>query len=206
MLSAELHYTSWRHALAEAGVTMTHEQFWETFGQRNEEILRRFLGPDAEPALLARVADRKERAYRELAAERAALAPGAEAWLQEAARRGIRHAIASSTPRENVEVVLGRLGIRDRFAAVCAAEDVERGKPAPDIFLAAARALGCTPADCLVVEDAPAGVAAAKAADMRCLAVASGHPPERLAEADLVVASLAERSPAAVLAALYAEG
>jgi mannitol-1-/sugar-/sorbitol-6-phosphatase len=72
------------------------------------------------------------------------------------------------------------------------ADDVRRGKPDPEGYLCAAALLGADPARCLVVEDAPAGIAAARAAGARTVGVATTHEPEELAEADLVVASLAE--------------
>ena len=91
-----------------------------------------------------------------------------------------------------MRLVLESLGLREAFAALVAEEDVTRGKPDPEGFLLAAERLGVAPARCLVVEDAPEGVRAAKAAGMRCLAVATTRPPPMLAEADLVLPSLAD--------------
>jgi mannitol-1-/sugar-/sorbitol-6-/2-deoxyglucose-6-phosphatase len=107
-------------------------------------------------------------------------------------RLGLRLAIASSSPERLIDAVCARLGLD--IEVRCSALDEPNGKPAPDVYLAAARRLGLSPARCLAVEDSPAGVLAAKAAGMRCLAVPdpllAGDP--RYRQADLVLSSLIE--------------
>jgi HAD superfamily hydrolase (TIGR01509 family) len=100
-------------------------------------------------------------------------------------------AIASSSPMKLIDAVCERLGLDD-IAVRCSAFDVARGKPAPDVYLAAARALGAVPACCLAVEDSPNGVLAAKAAGMRCVAVPDPllAGDWRYGEADLILSSL----------------
>ena len=109
---------------------------------------------------------------------------------------GFRQAIGSSAPRANLELILDRTGIRDYLDAVVASEDTTRGKPDPQVFLVAAQRLGVEPGKCVVFEDAVAGVQAARAGGMRCIAVSFvGHHPEealRQAGADRVVKTLAE--------------
>jgi beta-phosphoglucomutase len=106
---------------------------------------------------------------------------------------GFALAVGSSGPPENVGLVLDRLGRRDKFAAVVTGRDVTRGKPDPQVFAIAAERLGLPAARCLVVEDAPAGVAAAQAAGAKCLGLASApRDPALLAAADRVVRSLRE--------------
>jgi mannitol-1-/sugar-/sorbitol-6-phosphatase len=99
--------------------------------------------------------------------------------------------IATSAPRAIAVARLAQAGL-DQPTVIVAAEDVAHGKPDPQGYLAAARRLGVPPASCLVVEDAPAGVAAARAAGMRVVAVATTHLPSALREADACVASLAD--------------
>jgi beta-phosphoglucomutase len=112
--------------------------------------------------------------------------PGAAEWVHRLERDGWRQAVASSAPRLNVEVVVRALGLVGQFGALVAAEDVVHGKPAPDVFLAAADRLAVPPARCVVVEDAPAGIEAARRAGMRSIGVgAAGFAP-----ADVVVGSL----------------
>ncbi len=117
--------------------------------------------------------------------------PGLFELLDEIDRRGLQKAIASSGIRRYVEAVLRVNGLLDRFSVIITGDQVAHGKPAPDVFLAAARALNVEPQACLVLEDAPAGVQAAKAAGMLCIAIPDhGVAQLDLSQADKVVASL----------------
>ena len=128
----------------------------------------------------------------ELIVTKGALKPGAEHAIDLCAERGWPLAVASSSEYRLIDAALAHFGLRDRFALVHSAEDEEYGKPHPAVFLTAAAKLGARPKQCLVWEDAPAGVLAAKAATMACIAVpepGEGHDPA-FALADLVVDSL----------------
>ncbi|WP_052343876.1 HAD family hydrolase [Kallotenue papyrolyticum] len=186
--SAEYHWLSWREALAAEGYALTREQFARTFGQRNDTILRTLFGPELSDAAIQRIGDAKEQRYRELIRERGIdLLPGARDWLARLHAAGWRQAIASSAPRLNIEAILDVLAIRPFFDALVSAEDVQRGKPDPQVFLVAAARLDVPPERCVVVEDAAAGVEAARRAGMRVIAVGTAHPPH---SADLVTPSL----------------
>ena len=168
--SAEYHWRSWLFALRDTGFTLTRAQFTGTFGQRNDRILRAWLGPDAADDTIRQVGDAKEVEYRRLMhAEGLEGLPGAQEWIDRLAARGWRQAIASSAPRLNVEAVIDALGWHGKFDALVAAEDVQRGKPDPEVFLVAAGRLGAAPSACVVVEDASAGIEAAHAAGMRAI-------------------------------------
>jgi HAD superfamily hydrolase (TIGR01509 family) len=131
------------------------------------------------------------------------LLPGVAELLHEARRIGLSTAVASSSTRGWVDGWLARHGIRDLFDVLCGREDVARVKPAPDLFLLAAERLGMAPAACLVFEDSPNGMRAARAAGMRCVAVPNTLTRELvLPDPDLVVSSLAERSLAEIVAAV----
>jgi HAD superfamily hydrolase (TIGR01509 family) len=131
------------------------------------------------------------------------LIPGAV----EAVRRigaAFRLGVASSSNRPLIEAVLEGAGITDLFEAVVSSEEVARGKPAPDVYLEAARRLGVEPAQAAAVEDSANGIRAAHAAGMRVLALPNQHyppPPEALALADVVVGSADELTPELVHAA-----
>jgi HAD superfamily hydrolase (TIGR01509 family) len=99
----------------------------------------------------------------------------------------IKTGLASSSPKELVDLALGRLNITGLFDLILSGDQVARGKPAPDIYLTAARKLGVSHESCLVIEDAPHGVAAAKAAGMCCLAISTSASEAELAAADRVV-------------------
>jgi HAD superfamily hydrolase (TIGR01509 family) len=117
--------------------------------------------------------------------------PGLHAALARLAGAGLPLAVASSGTRTYVEHVLERLGVAGAFAAVVSGEEVASGKPAPDVYLLAAERLGAEPADCVAVEDAPHGIAAARAAGMRVVAVPHARTEALdLNRADVVVADL----------------
>jgi HAD superfamily hydrolase (TIGR01509 family) len=126
------------------------------------------------------------------------LLPGVEELLRGARAAGWRSALATGRQRERLDTLLERLGVADHFDAVVTAEEVARGKPAPDIFLAAADRLGLPPAACTVVEDSLPGCEAALAAGMRvvvCPSVVSAHcefPPEARRVGSLVDLSVGE--------------
>ncbi len=136
----------------------------------------------------------------ELIVTKGALKPGAEHAIDLCAERGWALAVASSSEYRLIDAALAHFGLRDRFALIHSAEDEEYGKPHPAVFLTAAARLGARPKRCLVWEDAPAGVLAAKAATMACIAVpepGEGHHPA-FALADLVVDSLLDVDGAAL--------
>jgi beta-phosphoglucomutase family hydrolase len=188
--SEEFHWLSWRDTMAQEGVPVTREQFLATFGQRNDSILPQWLGQDATQERIQRIGDAKEALYRKLVRQRGLQPlPGAQEWVARLHREGWRQAIASSAPRANVEVVLEVTGLGSYFQAIVSAEDVTAGKPDPQVFQKAAKRLGIPPARCIVVEDAAAGVEAARRAGMRSIGVSGKGSP---LPADLAVQSLTD--------------
>jgi len=187
--SEEYHWRAWRETMAAEGVAITREQFLATFGQRNDSIVPQWLGAEAATERVERIGEAKEACYRRLVRE-GGLAPsaGAEEWVKRLQREGWLQAIASSGPRRNVEVVLEALGLTAYFRAVVSAEDVHHGKPDPEVFLVAASRLGVPPYGCIVVEDAAAGIEAARRAGMRSIGLVRAGA---MLAADLVAPSLA---------------
>lgn len=192
--SGDYHWRAWRDTMAAERFDLTYQQFLDSFGQKNDRILRDWLGPATAAATIQRIGDAKEALYREIA-QREGLVPlpGAAEWVTRLHDEGWLQAIASSAPRANVEVMLGVVGIERYLDAVVSAEDVTAGKPDPQVFLAAAAKLGVPPARCIVVEDAAAGTEAARRAGMKCIGVNAGVE----LKADVSVSSL-ERLPADV--------
>ncbi len=187
--SGEQHWEAWREAMEATGRSLTRAQFSAAFGQRNESFLREWLGSELTAAEINQFGDDKEAVYRRrIAADGLTPLPGAVAWATRLRAAGWRQAVASSAPRANVQVMLRAIGLDADIDTIVGAEDVVHGKPAPDVFLAAARALGVPPERCIVVEDAPVGVEAARRAGMRSIGVSTSA---RLA-ADLAVRSLVD--------------
>jgi beta-phosphoglucomutase len=189
--SADEHRRSWYRLAKEEGLPFTDEQFWATFGQRNDTIIPQLWG-SMPPERVRELADRKEAYFREFIRETAAPLPGAIELLSALKEAGYQQALASSTPIANIELISEVLGLKRYLTALVSGESVAHGKPAPDVFLKAASELNIEPSKCLVIEDAVAGVQAALAGGMYCIAVAYDRDLPGLRVATLMVKALTE--------------
>jgi HAD superfamily hydrolase (TIGR01509 family) len=153
-------------------------------GKRNSEILPMLFGREMTPDEVDRYEDEKESAYRELSRGGIRAVSGAFELLDRLADQGIPVAVATSAPAPNVAFTLRELGLNDRLTLVARSDEVPRGKPAPDVYLRAAELTGVAPDCCLAFEDAPVGVAAARAAGMPCVAVTTTFTREAFEQAD----------------------
>jgi beta-phosphoglucomutase len=198
--TAELHFAAWEAVCRELNRPFTRADFAATFGRRNPEIIRWLFGDDRfNEREIADLGDRKEERYRAAAREQGVVPlPGVVNLLEGLQRAAFRQAVGSSAPRANLDLILAMTGMNRYFQAVVAMEDTQRGKPDPQVFLVAAERLGVPAARSVVLEDAVAGVEAAKAGGMKCVAVSfvGHHPIEKLrgAGADLVVPTLEQVS------------
>lgn len=191
------HYKSWLAIAEPAGLTFTEAEFAPTFGRTSREIIAYFWGDgrytDEEIAALD---EKKEAAFRRIIETDFPAMPGAHSLLRRLHDAGFALAVGSSGPPENVALVLEKLGVGELFGAVVTGMDVSRGKPDPQVFLIAAERLRMPPERCAVIEDAPAGIAAARAAGMASIGLTStGRTAESLSAAQLVVGSLEQLSP-----------
>lgn len=176
---------------AERGVTVQPEDFLPFVGTGEN----RYLGGVAEThgfAIdLARDKARTYEIYADIVRGRLSPLPGVHEFIAECRRHELKLALATSADYVKMEVNLREIQLPlDTFDALVSGLDVEHKKPAPDIFLLAAQRLGLSPRDCLVVEDAVSGVAAAKAAGARCLALTTSFSAQQLAGADFFAADL----------------
>jgi len=186
------HYKAWRSVFKKRGVDLTEEGFRSRFGQRNDTIIRGNLGEHVSQSEIEVIATEKEEDFRNLVRQQVKPLPGAVELVRSLPEHGFKIAVASSAPIENIMLVIESLGIDDCFHAIVSGRDVTEGKPSPQGFLLAAQRLGVEPEDCIVIEDAVAGIAAGKSGGMSCIAVTNTNPRESLGEADLVVDSLEE--------------
>ncbi|HJS58563.1 MAG TPA: HAD family phosphatase [Vicinamibacteria bacterium] len=173
-------------------------------GKRNRDIFPILFGRPLDDVTFHGYEDEKEGLYRELS--RGGLRPlrGLLPLLDALPERGIAAAVATSAPALNVVHTLAELGLAARLSTVVRSDEVAHGKPAPDVFIETARRLGVPPSACLAFEDAPAGVMAAQAAGMICVALTTSFGPEAFpihgARPDACVADFEP-----ILAALAAE-
>jgi beta-phosphoglucomutase len=188
----QYHYSAWRDILKTMGVTMTEAEFRPLFGQRHDNIIRYALGNNLTHEQIEALSDKKQALYRERVSKDIRPLPGAVELIKSLNKNKIKIALASSATPENVDVIINGLGIRKYFQAFVNGPEVAEGKPSPLIFQLAAKKLGALPADCVVIEDAVAGVAAAKEGGMKCVAVTNSLPRAMLSKADLIVDSLEE--------------
>lgn len=179
------HAQAWLEMAARLGLHgLTAELFESHYaGQRNEEIFPDLLKRPVPPDELARLAEEKEQLYRDQAAPHLHEVTGLSAFLDRLQARDIQLAVATAAPPKNRALALRALKLEQRFAVVIGAEDAARGKPHPDLYLAAAKRLALDPSACVAFEDAPNGVRAAVAAGMACAGVVTTTSAERLAVA-----------------------
>jgi beta-phosphoglucomutase len=198
--SYDAHFQSWRQLAGQIGQQMTRGQFADTFGRTSRDIIGE-LWPEAgyTAGEIAELDDRKEAMYREIVASRFPAMHGAAELISALAGAGFALAVGSSGPPENVQVVLRHVDPRGLIKERVTGIDVTRGKPHPQVFLLAAERLGVEPEECVVIEDAPAGIQAAHAAGMAAVAlVSTGRTREELAAAELVLESLTDLTPDAI--------
>lgn len=204
--SGPAHAASWKMVARKHGRTVTDEDFRRNFGRPSRDIIRILWGEDGPggPRLseeqVRRIDDEKEAAYRELVRGMVPLTIGTREALAALYAAGIALAVGTSGPPENVELVLTETQLEHYFRAVVTGADITRGKPAPDCFALAAERLGLAAADCVVVEDAPVGLEAARAAGMGTIALVGTYDADslRAAGATEVVTELTAVTPALV--------
>lgn len=196
--SYSAHFESWRSLAAELGVQLTEARFAETFGRTSRDIIAELFGV-RDPAEARRLDDRKEFLYRESIRGRVPEMPGALEAVRSCHAAGFAVSVGSSGPPANVRLVCNEIGLAPFLMAIVTGRDVERGKPDPQVFQLAADRMHLRAADCVVIEDAPAGIEAASRAGMRSIALVSSHPSEALCKADYVISRLLDLKPELIL-------
>ncbi len=171
--SMPLHVEAWKLYLERHGIA-TDDLRHAMHGRRNDEIVAYYWGDAIAPEENMRHGADKEALYREM------MAPQFDRYLVAGSIEFIRSVgrpigLGSNAERANIDFTLDRAGIRDCFAAVLDGNQVEKAKPAPDIYLRLASLLGVSPSECIVFEDSPTGVAAARSAGMRVVGVDTGR-------------------------------
>lgn len=161
--------------------------FLATAGRHGREIIRDEMGEHLSEEEVVALNSEKEVVYRELYGPHLKTVDGFDALIAQARADGVKLAVATAAQNSNVTFTLDGLDLRKQFDAIVTAADVPRGKPHPDVFLEAARRVGAQPENCIVFEDAPLGVEAARRAGMRCVVITTTLPAASFAEFDNVI-------------------
>ena len=197
-----IHFELFRKVLVEESLSLTDKEYYTRYlGMDDRGCFRAVFkdhGRTLDDAALAQLIRRKAAYYREAIGERTIIFPGVQRLVPKLAE-ALPLAVASGALREEIEMILQGIGLRNCFQIIVSAEDVAEGKPHPEIFIKALRELnrmsvGKEPirsSECLVVEDSKEGILAAHRAGIKCLAVSNSHPAGEL-KAEAVVRSLEE--------------
>ena len=195
----DVHFEAFRRTLAGHGITISHDVYRRFLGYDDRRtigaLLEHHQRGDFDDRALARAVDDKQAAYAQLAGLHPRLGFGARALVRALREAGARLAVVSGARRVEIEAVLDACALRDSFEVVVAAEDVTRGKPDPECYrlaLARLEAAAGGPLEAIAIEDAPAGLLAARGAGARCIGLATTCPASELAGADEIVSSLAD--------------
>jgi HAD superfamily hydrolase (TIGR01509 family) len=183
------HTQSWIAFFERRGRAIDADEFFRTTaGRQGTEIIRSHLGEHLGDDEVAVLNHEKEAVYRELYAPHLKAVAGFAELVKQAQLQHVALAVGTAAPPANVEFTLDGLDLRRHFETIVGAADVARGKPHPDVFLEAARRCGADPANCIVFEDAPLGVEAARRAGMRAVVITTTLPRAAFAEFDNVIA------------------
>lgn len=186
----EIHRQAFAEFFRRYGVERTFDELSRVFGKGNDDIMGELMPADVvERVGIRQLGYEKEAIYREIYAPIITPQSGLLAFLAECESEGLRSAVGSSGYKANVDFVLDKCNIRRYFEATVAGDEVTRCKPDPEIYLTAAAKLGLDACECVVFEDAEAGIEAAKRAGMKVVALATTFDREFLAttDADMII-------------------
>jgi beta-phosphoglucomutase family hydrolase len=189
--STHADYLAWKKLFADYEIKFSYEDYVPALGIKSAELAKDVLHIDGEQ--LQQALKRKLVYFDEaIAAEGLNAIPYAAALLDYLQKHNIKMALATSSRREKMAMAMQHTDLLKYFDTIVTGEEVAHGKPAPDIFLLAAKKLNIHPSECIVVEDATRGIAAAKNAGMYCVAITTTHTADKLQGADLIIESFEE--------------
>ena len=187
--SRKQHYEASKMVLKNHGFEFSADFLKTFYGQTANHIFGEILGDSVNDHQFEQIIKERDIAYRELISRDAEYLPGVEQWLGNFQQMGIDQVIASSTAYENIVTIVRVLKAEKYFAKLFSGEHLA-SKPDPGVFLMAMHEFDLGSDECLVIEDSPHGIHAAKSIGIKCVSAAITFPPDQLSEADLVVENL----------------
>jgi len=185
------HFKAFRTILEKYEIKVYKERLQRCFGMTNQQIIQLMVDQPISKELTDRIGREKDILFQNIIRDQAVFLPGVKKWMEAFKQNRIPQALASSGSPGNINAILTVLTAKTYFDEIVSGDGLP-GKPDPFVFLKAADCLGTLPLNCLVIEDAVVGVQAAKAAGMKCVAVTTTNPAEKLVDADVVLSNLAE--------------
>ena len=189
--SEPAHRETWHAALKKFNLPVYPERLKRSFGMTSEMVVEMMVDTPISGEKVTQICAEKARLFQQAITAGVEVFPGVLGWLDAFNQNGVRQAVASSGTPENIGLIMEKLMIEDYFDVIVSGKGLP-SKPQPFIFLKAADLLGVSPPACLVIEDSAAGVKAAKAAGMLCVAVTTTNPAEALEGADIILDSLTQ--------------
>jgi HAD superfamily hydrolase (TIGR01509 family) len=184
------HFAVWKEALAKRGIAFTVEDFARLFGTTDDFMIRSVTQGELSKEDAITIVQEKKESFQRRATGNIKPYPGAIRLLNVIKAGNFKLGLVSSAPKDSIDLITGELNLDGVFDCIVSGEEVSEAKPSPQAYLLATEKLGVAPEDCLVIEDSPPGIQAAKAAGMKCLAITNTHPRQRLDKADRVIDSL----------------
>lgn len=185
--STEADFRAWEKVFNDNNQLLPFERYEPMLGVRSADVVRIEIGISDEQVVKRILQEKLDFFIQYVDQNPVQPVRGAETFLKSLAGYPIKVALATSSRKEKMQMVLNRLDFMQYFEVIVTGDEVAHGKPAPDIFLLAAKRLGLKPEDCVVIEDGPIGVAAAKSANMKCVAITETHRAYQLMNADLII-------------------
>ena len=192
--STKSDFLAWKRLFSHYGQTLTFNEYLPMLGIKSAEIVKKYLPVKDEEELQFALAKKLVFFHEIISANGIQPVAYADVFLKQIKQLNVPVALATSSRRAKMEMVMEKLDLLKYFDTVVTGGDVKNGKPAPDIFIKAAEKLSIARQDCIVFEDAVNGVQAAKNADMKCVALAATQLRDALQEADLIIDSFKDLS------------
>jgi len=188
------HRKAWEKFFQKYNPDMDIDEFIQHLGKPNKDLLTMLFGNTMTAEKIKDLGKEKEALYRKIYAPEVAPLPGFIPFLRSLKKTGVKTAVATAAPKDNLDFLLEHIDMKEKFEALIDVSEVTKGKPDPEIYLKAAEKLDFLPESCLVFEDSLAGIQAARNAGMKVIGVATTNPPEKLQHTDLVIHDFTEIS------------